>query len=101
MDSVFDELRTFEVRQAARQHTADSYYFCPHFLLIMPPVRLLPIALIFFHGGQGGDVLSSRLVSLNPTRYHRSSGFFDCEPSLRHGVIGLSASAQACTALAN
>ena len=52
-----------------------------------------------FFTGVVGDVLSSRLISLNPIRYHRSSGFFDCEPSLRHGVIGLSASA--CTALAN
>ena len=53
----------------------------------------------FFSRGLGGDVLSSRLVSLNPIRYHRSSGFSDCEPSLRHGIIRLSASAG--TALAN
>ena len=36
------------------------------------PWQILPF---FFHGGYGGDVLSSRLVSLNPIRYHRSTGF--------------------------
>ena len=34
--------------------------------------------IFFFHGGYGGDVLSSRLVSLNPIRYHRSTEFPSC-----------------------
>ena len=59
----------------------------------------MSMCFFFFSRGFGGDVLSSKLVSLNPIRYHRSSGFLGCKPSLRHGIIRLSASAG--TALAN